>query len=136
MKADDVIQAFVAALGADALLLTALGGSARIYRKGATRAPQIPSVEWFRVTDGLAESTEPMLFQFDVWAKDGGGALAYANAMAIEARIRAVLNRDGGLLTLGSLTLFAGLDDSRDHEDPEPGVVHTSLDFRFEPAKE
>jgi hypothetical protein len=135
MRADDVIQSFVAALGADTALTTLLGG-AYVFRKGATRAPQIPSVEWLRVTDGLAESTSPMLFQFDVWAKASVSAGAYANAMAIEARIRAVLNRDGGLLTISGLTLFAGLEDSRDHEDPEPGVAHTSLDFRFEPAKE
>lgn len=135
MKADDVIQAFVAALAADTALTTALGG-ANIFRAGANREPQIPSVEWRRLTDALDENTEPMLFQFDVWAKAGGGANAYANAMAIENRIRAVLNFNGRPVTIGGTLMRAGLDDARDHEDPEPGVVHNSLDIRFEPAKD
>lgn len=141
MRADDVIQAFVAALEGDSALMALVGthpltGAPNIFRAGANREPQIPSVEWRRVSDTLAENTEPMLFQFDVWAKAGAGRQAYSNAMAIEARLRAVLHRDGANLTLGGIPMLASLDDSRDHEDPEPGVVHTSLDFRFEPAKE
>lgn len=131
MRADDVIQAFVAALEGDEALITALGGE-HIYRAGANREPQIPSVEWRRITNGIAENTEPMLFQFDVWAR------GYAAAMAIEARLRAVLlpRQGSGAITLGGLPMLAELDDSRDHEDPEPGVVHTSLDIRYEPAKQ
>jgi hypothetical protein len=128
VRADDVIQAFVAALEGDAALITALGGEF-IYRAGANRAPQIPSVEWRRITGTKAESTEPVTFQIDVWAR------GYAAAVAIEERLDAVLNREGGLVTLNGLTMFAAMEDYRDHEDPEPGVVHTSQDYRFEPAK-
>jgi hypothetical protein len=137
VRADDVIRAFVAALEGDAALITALGGE-NIFRAGANRAPQIPSVEWRRITNGIAENTEPMLFQFDVWAKAAGGANGYANAMAIEARLRAVLLPRGGSgsIVLNGLRMLAEMDDSRDHEDPEQGVVHTSLDIRYEPAKQ
>lgn len=137
MRADDVIRAFMAALEADTALTTALGGE-HIFRAGAIRAPQIPSVEWRRITNGLAENTEPLLFQFDVWAKAGGGANPYSNAMAIEARLRAVLlpYNSSGAKTIGGLPMLIEMELSRDHEDPEPGVVHTSLDIRFEPAKQ
>jgi hypothetical protein len=136
MRSDDVVRAFVAALEADAALVALIGlggdGTPNIYRAGANRDPQIPSVEWRRITDRAAENTEPMLFQFDVWAR------GYAAAMAIEHRIRRVLlpYGDSGAVTLDGLPMLAELDDSRDHEDPEPGVVHTSLDIRFEPAKQ
>jgi hypothetical protein len=128
VRADDVIRAFVAALEGDAALITALGGE-NIFRAGANRSPQIPSVEWRRITGAKEESTEPMTFQFDVWAR------GYAAAVAIEERLDAVLDREGGLLTIGGVPMFARMEDSRDHEDPEPGVVHTSQDYRFEPAK-
>lgn len=122
-------QAAVAALAADSALTTALGG-AFIFRSGANREPQIPSVEWRRITNTLAENTEPALVQFDVWAH------SYAAAMTIEARIRTVLTGQARVVTLGSVPLFAALDDARDHDDPEPGVAHISLDIRFEPAKD
>jgi hypothetical protein len=130
VRADDLAQAFVAALEADTALITALGGQPAIYRAGANRAPVIPSLEWRRITNTLAENTEPALVQFDVWAR------SYAAAMTIEARIRAVLTGQARVVTLGSLPLYASLDDARDHDDPEPGVAHISLDIRFEPAKD
>lgn len=130
MRADDVARAFVAALGADAALLVLLGSAAHVYRAGTNRAPQIPSVEWQRITGRKAESTEPLTFQFDVWAR------GYAAAMAIEARLVAVMDREGGLVTLNGLTMYATREDEGDLPDPEPGVVHTHVDFRFEPAKE
>lgn len=130
MKADEVAQAAVSALGADSALVTALGGTAFVFRAAANRAPQIPSVEWRRITNTLAESTESVLLQFDMWAR------GYSALMIIESRVRTVLLGQARIVTLGGLAMWAEMDDARDHEDPEPGVAHSSLDIRFEPAKD
>lgn len=127
MKWDDAVRAAVAALEGDSELTTALGGS-HIYRAGAKRAPQIPSVEWLVVMAGTTELTEPVTVQFDVWAR------GYSQALTIEARVRAVLHSDTPT-TYGGLTLWSRYTDSRDHQDPEPGVAHRSLDFVLEPAR-
>lgn len=128
MRWDDVARAVVAALNADAALTTALGGQ-HVYPASAAREVRIPSVEWFMVTDRYDESRNPMIMQIDLWAK------GQAVAVTIEERIRAVLHSD-------VRRVFAGTDcetsyiESRSHDHPDPGVVHRSLDFRFEPVRE
>ena len=128
MRSDDVVQAVMARLRGDTALVTALGGP-RIYRSGANRQPQIPSLEWTIISDVYREGTERVLMQFDSWTR------GYAQAVAVEGRVRTLLHRElpedfGGLL------MWAQYSDSRDHEDPEPGVIHRSADFTFEPARE
>lgn len=133
MRWDDVARAVVAALAADTVLTTALGtdadGDVPIYPANANRAVRVPSVEWFMVFDRYDESLNPMLMQVDYWAK------GQASAVTIEARIRAVLHSDVRRTFAGvdCATLY---DDSRTHDHPDPGVVHRSLDFRFEPVRE
>lgn len=121
-------QAAVAALNADSALTSALGGQ-HVYPASAARPHRVPSVEWFVVFDRYEESLNPIVIQFDYWAGSMG------QAATIEARIRAVLHSDmrrqfGGV---DAATLY---DDSRTHDHPTPGVVHRSLDFRFEPVRE
>lgn len=123
-----MVTAVVARLRADTTLVFLLGGS-YFYRAAAVRAPQIPSVEYTVVSAVERENTERVLMQFDVWAR------GYAQALAVEARLRVLLHR---LLPeeMEGLLMFAQYADARDHEDPEPGVAHRSVDFAFEPARE
>lgn len=131
MREDDVVTAFVAALEADAALIAALGGEF-IFRAGANREPQIPSVEWDLVANTEEENLEPLLFQFDIWAR------GYAQFVTIAQRVRTVLRPDPGKgsTTLGGIPMLIEFVDGRSHPDPEPGVVHRSLDIRFQPAKQ
>lgn len=128
MRWDDAVRAAVARLEADATLTGLLGG-AHVYRAGARRQPQIPSVEWFGITTRLEENTEPITVQFDIWAR------GYAAAVAIEGRLRALLHSDTPVDWAG-LKLWSQYQDGRDHEDPEPGVVHRSVDYELKPARE
>jgi len=125
---DAVEQAIVAALSADDELLAILGG-ARIYPASASRKVEIPSIEYFMVADIERESLESVVIQIDYWAR------GRAQAAQIERRIRHLLHADTRR-TLGGIEMATLYLDSRDHDHPEPGVVHRSLDFRFEPVRE
>jgi hypothetical protein len=128
VRAGDVVQAVVARLRADAALVAALGGE-RIYRNGAFREKEIPSVEWFVVAAPPAENTVAVLMQLDVWAT------SYAQAETIAARLLANLHRELPEPVAG-LPMFLQYRDRRDYPDADPGVVRVSLDFVFEPARE
>ena len=128
MRSDDVVQAVTARLRADTALVTTLGGP-HIFKASATRPAQIPCVEWTILSDVYRENTEPMLVQFDVWSR------GYAQSVAIEARLRTLLHRELPE-NFGGLLMWAQYSDSRDHAPPEPGVMHRSTDFFFEPARE
>ena len=133
MMWDNVVQAAVALLLADPALTSALGtdadGIVPIYPAGASRPVLIPSVEYFIVLDRYEESLNPILVQWDYWAR------GMQQATTIERRLRSVLHSE-------TRRQFAGVDcatlydDSRDHRHPEPGVIHRSVDIRFEPVRE
>lgn len=133
MKWDAVVKAMRTALLADAQLVAALGtdgnGNAPIYPASASRPVHVPSVEYFMVFDRERESLNPIMIQIDYFAR------GIAKAAIIERRIRSVLHRDRRRTFAGSdcATLY---EDGRDHDYPETGVVHRSLDFRFEPVRE
>lgn len=127
MKGRAVVLAVADLLRADAGLVAALGG-AHVYRQASQREARIPSVELLIVSDTPRENTGRVLVQVDTWSTspDASGV--------IEGRIFALLHSDLPQ-TLGGLKMFTTYQDSRDHEDPEPGVVHWSMDFMFEPHR-
>ena len=127
MKWPSVVKDAVAALHLDGQLVAALGGE-HVYPSQASRPVRIPSVEWTLVDNREDEVMEGVLVQFDYWAP------SMAAAVAIEARIRAVLGSDVRRVFRGTemATLYR---DSRTHQYPEPGIVHRSLDFYFEPVR-
>lgn len=125
MRVDEVIVAVMAHLVADPELVNALGGE-HIFRYSANREPQVPSLEYLRVSNAEGENTEEVLIQFDIWGK---GA---ANAMAIERRVRALPSRQPKVI--GGILMKCSYEDSRDHDDPDAGVAHHSVDLRFETA--
>jgi hypothetical protein len=124
---DEVIQACIAALVADSALTTALGGNfVRPMEEGEER--RIPSVAWTLVTENEQEVLNPTLIQLDYWAT------GRVQAVTIERRIRRVLHSNIRR-TFGGIEMATLFEESRDMNDPKPGVVHRSLDFRFEPVK-
>jgi hypothetical protein len=100
-----------------------------VYASNASREVRIPSCEGYIVTDRDQESTARILIQIDHWAR------SLSDSVAIERRLRAVLHSEVRRQFAGTdcATLY---DDSRDHDHPEPGVFHRSVDFRFEPVQE
>lgn len=127
MRWDVALDAIIARVKTDPELLRALGG-ARI-RETADGKPEFPSVTHLVVSGPLRENTERMVMQWDLWAR------AEETARTIERRLRALLHRDLPEL-VGDVPMWLQLVDRRDHDDPEPGTVHRSLDFAFEFAKE
>ena len=124
---DQVVRAIVARLEADAELVQLLGG-AHVYRMGARRDVRTPSVEWFIVSAIPTENFERCLIQLDIWAK------SYSQATEIERRLQKCLHRDLPEEVEG-LWMFLQWVQSRDHGDPKEGLVHRSVDFRFEPVR-
>jgi hypothetical protein len=128
MRWHTVVGAVVAALKADAALVTALGGASRIDRIEATATRVIPSVRYTVVSDVEEEVMNPIILQLDYWATNR------TQAITIEERIRAVLNRYVRR-TFGGIDMQTSFDGARDSNDPDVGVVHRQLDFRFVPVK-
>lgn len=121
------VQAVITTLEEDELLIAALGG-VYIFRNGEHNEYRVPQILWSGVWSRIDENTEPFMVQIDVYANDIN---AY---IAIERRLRRLLHRDTPQELQGIL-MFTQLDDARDHNDGED-VIHRSLDFRFELARE
>ena len=136
MRWDAVLTAAVAALKADAALVTALGG-ARVYDSRAPRDLVIPSVTWTLVSDVEEEVWERIVVQFDIWSRPSIAPAidARTRAATIERRVRRVLHSDV-FRALGGVVMATLFQEGRDHDDPDPEVVHRSVDFRFEPFRE
>ena len=86
-------------------------------------------MEWTLVGDTEDESFNPITVQLDYFAR------GVAQAATIERRIRQLTHRDTSRV-LGTHRMWTRYLDSRNHDYPaEPGVVHRSLDFLFEPLR-
>jgi len=119
--------AVITALQNDATL-SAISGF-RIFRHGEFTEPHVPGVAWMVFSDRKEENTKEIRAQLDVFAR------GIDQALAIEDRIRTLLDRDVPQ-TLEGVLMWTTVDDARDHEDPEAGVIHRSLDLTLEPARE
>lgn len=128
MMWDVVIAAWRSVLIADSALTTLLGGE-HVYAGQAGRKVRVPSVEWITISDFETESFNPITVQADTFALD------LDQAIAIERRVRLLTHRDVAR-SLGGHQMWTRYLDSRSHPYPdEPGVVHRSVDFQFEPLK-
>ena len=125
MRWHTVVSAIRAALNADATLFAIAG---KVEPIEATGSRIVPMVRYTVVSDVEEEVMNPIIIQIDYWAS------GRAAAVAIEERIRAVLNHPIRR-TFGGLDMETSFDGARDSSDPEPGVVHRQLDFRFVPVK-
>lgn len=128
MMWDVVLEAWRALLLADTALTTALGGE-HVNLAQASREVRVPSVDWSLVTDNETESWNPITVQVDIFAA------SLAQAITIERRIRLLTHRDVAR-DLGGHQVWTRYLDSRSHPyTEEPGTVHRSLDFQFEPLR-
>lgn len=129
MMWDLVVEAWLDLLEADTALETELGGDDHIYPAQSSRAARIPSVEWSLVGDLEEESFNPITIQVDIFAKN------VRQMVTIERRIRLLTHRDTARV-LGGLRMWTRYLDSRSHDYPaQPGAMHRSLDFQFEPLR-
>lgn len=128
MKWDAVMQVVVDELRSDSALVVALGGQ-RVARMVDRDEVVPPAVRWTLIADTEQEVMNPLLVQLDYWAT------SMASAATIERRIRRVLSRRVRR-TVGGIEMATLFEDARDMPDPGVGVVHRSLDFRFEPVRE
>lgn len=126
MRWVEAVEAVLAALRADAGL-SAIPGL-QIYRHGEHAKLRIPGIAWIVVSDVDDENTNPIRVQLDIFAR------GIDQALAIEGRLRALLQRDVPH-TVSGMLMWTQLLESRDRADPEPGVIHRSLDFNLEPAR-
>lgn len=128
MRWDVVVPAVVAALEADAALIAELGGE-NIEHMESNEAREIPSIRYTMIYDTEEEVMNPIGVQVDYWARN------IEQAFVIEKRIRTVLSTPVRRV-FGGIEMLTQYVDGRDMDDPQPGVVHRSLDFRFEPVKQ
>jgi hypothetical protein len=116
---DDVVAAATSELDANATL-AALG----IVLERSEYGPRVvPGLRYTVVADSAGETLAEVLIQFDLWAE------SREQAAVIEREIRR-LRRDH-FRDLAGLKVVALVQESRDMGDPQPGVVHRSVDMRF-----
>lgn len=128
MRWDAALQAILSRVASDPELVLILGG-AHVYRAGARRNVRVPSVEYTVIAAVPSERYETMLVQFDAF----GGT--YAQVVSIVERLRATLSRDLPE-DVGGVWMFLEWVAARDHPDPNEGIVHRSIDFRFQPVRD
>jgi hypothetical protein len=121
---DAVVTAMVTELDADAQLAAVVRAERAEYGERT-----VPGLRWSVVFDSEQETLHHIMIQLDYWSR------SREQAALIERRIRRVLNRDQ-FRTVGAVRLRSLYQDARDMGDPEPGVVHRSLDFRFTVVRE
>lgn len=127
MKWRTALNVLLRRVESDPEILTALGGP-HIYRSGEFRQPRIPSVEYTVIVSTLTETMEPVLTQWDIFAA------SVSQLIMIETRLRRLLHWTGWREIEG-VSLSSLYDASRDHEPPEPGRWHRSIDFRHQPVR-
>lgn len=127
MRWAEAASVLIAELLDDDAFVDALGGQ-HLYRAGEHGKLQIPGVYHQVIFATLGEVYEPFIWQFDVYAPE------ITTALAIEKRLRKVLDRKIFQL-IGGIMMSTRYEESRDHADPELGVIHRSLDFRVEPVR-
>jgi hypothetical protein len=121
----DALNALLADLAADATL-SAIAGF-EILRHGEFVEPPLSGIAWTVFSDISRENTQEVRVQLDVFAR------GLDEALTVEGRLRA---RHGDTpQTIQGLRMLVQLEDARDHNDPEPGRVHRSLDFHLEPTR-
>lgn len=125
MRWVDALDALLTDLAADATLSGIAGFE--ILRHGEFVEPPLTAIAWAVFSDVPRENTQEVRVQIDVFAR------GLDEALAIEGRLRA---RHGDTpQTIQGVLMLLQLEDARDHEDPEPGRVHRSLDFHLEPTR-
>lgn len=80
------------------------------------------------IGDVTEEVMNPISVQVDYWAA------SMEDAVTIEGRIRAV-SLAYYRRSVGGLSMWVTVEDARDMGDPQPGVIHRSLDLRCVPAR-
>jgi hypothetical protein len=120
-------QAIIPLVEADVPLVDELGGL-HIYVQDASRPVTIPSVVWDLLGDELTEIFNPIDTQWDYFARNRD------QAAFIERRLRHLMHWPVRRVIAG-FDMAMLYQDSFSHDYPEPGVVHRSLRFTFEPAR-
>lgn len=123
MKWHVVVAAMKSALEDDATLIEILGGAAVEPEESGVKR-KIPSVRYTVISDVEEEVMNPVLVQIDIRARDR------EQGVEMEGAVRRRLTQQK--LVDGCRTEFV---IGRDGDDPQPGVVHRSLDFRFLPVR-
>lgn len=130
MRWDQVIPAVVALLRADAARPAALERTAIHEARDAT-AVTVPGLTWYMVSDIEEEVWNPILTQWDVFARD------WAEMAVLEGWIRGLLHADLPQV-IGGIRMWTQLVDARTlpvPEDMNPGLVHRQLDIRLTAAR-
>lgn len=126
MTWDTVVKAIVKAWRADTTLMTAIGSDIEAMESNVAR--KIPSLRYSVIADTQDETLNPILLQVDYWARNR------SEAATIERKIRFDINA-GTLTSFDGVSMWVLFVEGRDADDPQPGVVHRSLDFRCVPVR-
>ena len=128
-----ILRAIVATLEGDAQL-TALVGEHGVFHMTQGVERRVPGIGYQLIYEGRGDVMDPVIVQIDHWARATQQKTALEVSAEIEARVMALLHsearRDFGGWDMA--TLFV---ESRDMDDPKPGVVRRQMDFRFEPLR-
>lgn len=125
MRWDDVIEAVMDALEADADVVAFLAGNA--ISRASEQEFEKNRIEYTTITNFEGENWETLLVQFDIMGeRNRTGELLDA-----ERAIRRILHQDLPI-TIGGVNMFSQLTAARDLPGAGDRVVGRSLDFRFE----
>jgi hypothetical protein len=125
VNTDRVEPAMLALLDADATLTAMVGA---FEPSGGDMPRRVPQGRYTQIYDVPGEVTGLVGYQFDVWTT------GREPAMQACRRLYSLLHRRA-LAQVGGVAMWMLYQDQRDMADPEPGVVHRSIDFRFVPVR-
>lgn len=122
-------EAVVAALRANAALVTALGGNAgAIRQRWGFDEELVPSMTVLDVANTVDESNVPMILQFDWY----GRTLQEARTIR---RLTLLAVHSDSHRTIGGLEVFSIYREGERQQDPKMGVSHLSGDLEYFPYR-
>lgn len=128
MKWPDGVQALLAEIDADAVVLGLLGGP-EVYATTDIRQVRVPSVGYTVIVDTERENTDEFRVQWDWWIRGDD------DLIALEKRLRELVTARIAEEVQG-VWMWMEFLAARDHPYPDPGVRHRSMDVRYELARD
>lgn len=135
MKWWPLVSGSMTLLDADSAFTTAIGGTGRVWREGASREVQYDAVEWRVVTDNEIEAMNPIDIDWTIRMRQNETKSAERRVAEVELALRRRLCRPVPQ-SIGSTLTSVVFVDGRDGTAPESGVHERTITVRYEPVRD